>query len=178
MRIINMDRRWVFVALLVLIFSLRTNPAHAYHNSSYICPDDDVAQYVQNIDYDGTLNTTTENITCGFGCNINTGECNETGNEDIGVMIMLPILVLVLAYIGTSLAKEEWVLQMLFLLIGLFLLILDISIAIGVMRNLNTDVQQMLGGGLWAMVALTLVTVMYYLLKIFSTAVQTLETGK
>jgi hypothetical protein len=175
-----MDRRVLIIALLALFLSIIPFQSHAYPNSSYICLDDDVSQYnrfYNDTNVDGTVNTL-ENITCGFGCNINTGECNETGISDIGVMIMIPIIVLVLAYVGASLAKEEWVLQMLFLLIGLFLLILDISIAIGVMRNLNTDVQTMLGGGLWAMVGLTLLTVMYYLLKIFTTAVKTLETGK
>jgi len=175
-----MDRRWVFVALLVLIFSLGTNPAHAYHNSSYICLDDDVSQYnrfYNDTNVDGSVHTL-ENITCGFGCNINTGECNETGIVDIGVIIAIPLLVLVLAYLGTNLATENWVLQMLFLLIGLFMLILDVSIAIGVMGNLNTNVQTMLGGGLWAMVGLTLVALLYFFLKIIITAVQTLETGK
>ncbi len=178
-----MVRAWVLVTLLALIISsLGTFQAHAYTNSSYTCLDSDVSQY--NMYVNETKNTdieieiTQENITCGFGCNTNTGACNAVGVTDVGIVIAIPFIVLVLAYLGINFAKEEWVMQMLFLIIGMFLLILDIGIGMSIMQNLNTDVSSMLGAGYLALIGTTMIVVMYFFLRIIITAIKTLETGK
>ena len=176
-----MVRAWVLVlAVLITLSSLGTLQAYAYHNTSYICLDNDVSQYNRfyNDTYvDGTVHIV-ENITCGFGCNTNTGACNAVGVTDVGIVIAIPIIVIVLAYLGINFAKEEWTMQMLFLIIGLFLLILDIGIAIGIMQNMNTDVSTMLASGYLALIGMTMLVVMYFFLRVIITAVNVLEKGK
>ena len=175
-----MGRAWVLVlAVLVTLSSLGTLQAHAFTNSSTICLSADVSQYNRNfLNTSGTIESTTENITCGHGCNTNTGACNIIGVTDVGIVIAIPIIVIVLAYLGINFAKEEWTMQMLFLIIGMFLLVLDIGIAIGIMQNMNTDVSTMLGSGYWALLGTTMLVVLYFFLRIIITAIKTLETGK
>jgi len=174
-----MVKAWVLLSV-VLAYSLLTPfTVHAYTNSSTVCLDSDVSQYNRNfLNTSGSIESTTENITCGYGCNTNTGSCNAIGVTDVGIVLAIPIIVLVLAYLGINFAKEEWTMQMLFLIIGMFLLILDIGIGMGIMQNLNTDVSTMLGAGYWALIGTTMLVVMYFFLRIIITAIKTLETGK
>jgi len=173
-----MDRRWIFIVMLA--YSLLTpSIVHAYTNSSTTCLDSDVSQYNRNLlNTSGSIESTTENITCGYGCNTNTGACNTIGVTDVGIVLAIPIIVLVLAYLGINFAKEEWTMQMLFLIIGMFLLILDIGIGMGIMQNLNTDVSSMLAAGYWALIGTTMLVVMYFFLRVIIVAIGVLEKGK
>lgn len=168
----------IFTLIMLLLISASVVYAD---NNMFTCLDSDVSQRNVTI-YNGTDNSilldTSENITCGFGCNTNTGACNIIGVTDVGIVIAIPIIVIVLAYLGINFAKEEWTMQMLFLIIGMFLLVLDIGIAIGIMQNMNTDVSTMLGSGYWALLGTTMLVVLYFFLRIIITAIKTLETGK
>ena len=90
----------IFTLIMLLLISASVVYAD---NNMFTCLDSDVSQRNVTI-YNGTDNSilldTSENITCGFGCNTNTGACNIIGVTDVGIVIAIPIIVIVLAYLG------------------------------------------------------------------------------
>jgi len=121
---------------------------------------------------------TTENIVCKFGCNNETGDCYDVGTMDIPIVIGIPIVAMVIAYLGINFKKDDWPMQMLLLAISFALLLMNVGIMQRTAEITGSYSGGMLLGGLQAVSYTFLLVLLYYILKVIVTAYRMLGVSK
>lgn len=153
---------------LIIFFILLFIPSLvlAYTNSTNWCIDANVSQHISVIN----ANTTIENVTCPFGCNSFSGECNPNPYDVSTVSIlyfMFPVISFVMLYFSSLLKKEDWPIHM--LLVGTALLF--ITFPLGTLsESLPTSISWLY----YLSIIIFFIIMFYYILKIITRSAQQL----
>jgi len=121
-----------------------------------------------------------KNLTCAHGCEANTGECyrdpNDVGLGDLGIMFGVLGIAFLFLYIAQSMDDERWVLQLMLLLLGLFLVIADVGIFQSIAEGLNdTEITAILQAIYMVVVFVTIILVFYYILLVIVKVINALD---
>ena len=165
-----MDKKFLIAFLIsfftsfFVTFSLISSSVFGYTNSTNYCLDANVSQHITVIN----SNTTTENVTCPFGCNSLTGDCNTNPYNDSSTTqfyFLFPIISFVFLYFALNLKKEDWPIHMLLVATAL----LFILFPLGILSNVLPSPVAWL---YYLSVIVFFIVMFYYILKIITRSVQ------